>query len=212
VGLPFLQKREQTEENPQCQHVLTIHQHAMIMLSIVRLGCPMSVKIIPYHYRSPLLQEAVRIYTTVWERDKEDSFFFFRKFAQYSHFYGFVAQVDERVVGMTFGTTSLPGQWWHDKVAAQVGADHPALHHAWVLTELAVLAAYRNQQIGAMLLDHVLDVQPFPNVLLSTQASNSKAQRFYERHGWRYLHPGFAFNRGHEPYVIMHKALSDKVL
>jgi ribosomal protein S18 acetylase RimI-like enzyme len=170
----------------------------------------MTVKIIPYHYRSPLMQEAVRIYVQVWHRDPEDSLVFFRKYAQMEHFHGFVAQLDGNIVGMAFGTESKDGQWWHDKVAAQIGAKHPTLQDAWVLTELAVLPPYRNYKIGSLLHDHVLAAQPFPNVLLSTQVSNTGAQRFYERHGWDVLHPGFLFNRGSEPYAILHKYIDDE--
>jgi ribosomal protein S18 acetylase RimI-like enzyme len=167
----------------------------------------MAVEIVPYHYRSPLLQDAVRIYVDTWQRNREESLVFFRNYAQLEHFYGFVAKIDRKVVGVAFGVESKTGRWWHDKVATQVGADHPALQDAWVLTELAVLADYRNQQIGKLLHDHVLDVQPFPNVLLSTQVSNTGARRFYEKHGWNTLHTGFSFHRGHEPYVIMHKSV-----
>lgn len=168
----------------------------------------MTIEIIPYHYRSPLLQEAVRVYVDVWQRNKEESLVFFRNYAQLAHFYGFVAQYEKKTVGAVFGVQSKVGQWWHDKVAAQIGDKHPALQDSWVLTELAVLDAYRNQQIGALLHNHILDVQPFSNVLLSTQVSNIGAQRFYKQHDWNILHPGFAFNRGHEPYVIMYKAIA----
>jgi ribosomal protein S18 acetylase RimI-like enzyme len=169
----------------------------------------MTLEIIPYHYRSPLLQEAVRIYVHVWQRDAEDSLVFFREYAQLAHFYGFVARLNGKVVGMAFGTASQAGQWWHDKVAAQIGVHHAALQNAWVLTELAVLPAYRNYTIGTRLHDQLLQTQPFPNVLLSTQVSNTGAQRFYERHGWHILHPGFMFNRGNEAYTIMHKLLNN---
>lgn len=174
------------------------------MLELKRL---MALKIVPFTYRSSLFLEAVRVYVKVWHRDGDDSIAFFRKYTQFPYYYGYVAQIRQKVVGMTFGTQSLPGQWWHDKVAAEVGKDHPALQNAWVLTELAVLKAYRNYSIGALLLDHVLEAQPFPNALLSTQVSNTDAQRFYIRHGWRMLHSGFSFNRGNEPYVIMHKVM-----
>lgn len=164
----------------------------------------MNVQLLPFSRRSSLLQDAVGVYTRVWSRNTADSLIFFRKYAEYQHFHGYVAVVRSRVVGMAFGTESVPGMWWHDKVAQQVGQDHPALQSAWVLTELAVLEGYRNGGVGARLLRRVLAEQPFPNALLSTQQHNRAAQRFYQRHGWDYLHPGFAFHRGHDPYVIMH--------
>ncbi|MGJ3239618.1 MAG: hypothetical protein ACFE0Q_12990, partial [Anaerolineae bacterium] len=57
------------------------------------------------------------------------------------------------------------------------------------------------------LLERVLHEQPHPNALLSTQVDNLVARRFYERRGWRYLHTGFAFQAGYEPYCIMHKSV-----
>lgn len=168
----------------------------------------MPVELIAFNYHSSLLYEAVQVYCEVWERNKEDSLMFFQRYARYGHFLGYVASYNSRVIGMGFGTISESGQWWHDKVAQQVGRAHQALQDAWVLTELAVLKEYRNQGIGIALHDRVIREQPFANVLLSTQVSNTGARRFYERQGWTYLHAGFAFQRGRPFYCIMHKAIS----
>lgn len=165
----------------------------------------MSIELRPLHPRSWLLQEAVRVYCTVWERAAPASLAFFRAQARLPLFLGCIALDNGRGVGFAFGTASLPGQWWHDTVAEHVGAQHPALQEAWVLTEIAVLAAYRGRGLGAVLHDTVLRRQPLPNVLLSTQQSNRRAQRFYARHGWSLLHPGFSFHEGRPPYVIMHR-------
>lgn len=167
----------------------------------------MPIQYIPFNYKSSLLYDALRVYCEVWGRNYEDSLMFFRKYARYEHFIGYVASYKSRVIGMGFGTISEKGQWWHDKVAEKVGENHRALQNAWVLTELAVLKEYRNRQIGEALHERVLKAQPFPNVLLSTQADNHGAKRFYERLGWGYLHNGFAFQRGRQPYCIMHKVV-----
>lgn len=161
--------------------------------------------LIPLAPDTLLMREAARVYAAVWGRNWQDSMSFFRKYTHYPHFKGYVARVDNRIVGMGFGTQSLPGQWWHDKVAARVGQQHPALQEAWILTELAVLAPFRNSQIGTALHNQLLHDQPMPNVLLSTQAGNLGAQRFYTRHGWHIIHHGFAFGHGREKYVIMHQ-------
>ncbi len=167
---------------------------------------PANVRLVPFGSKvDHLLREAVRIYATVWQRDQEDSFVFFRNSLDMPEHHGFVALLNERAVGFAWGTASLPGQWWHDKVAERVDRGHPALQNAWVLTELAVLAPYRNQHIGGLLHDRILREQPFPNALLSTQVSNDGARRFYEERGWRYLHRGFAFQRGNQPYAVMYK-------
>ena len=101
----------------------------------------------PFDAHSPYLDEAVRIYTAIWPADHADIRAFIARYATYPGFHGLVALVKNRVVGMGFGTRSLPGNWWHDRIATQIGAGHPALQDAWVLVELAVLEVYRNEGI-----------------------------------------------------------------
>ncbi len=57
------------------------------------------------------------------------------------------------------------------------------------------------------LMETLLAAQPCPRALLSTEVNNAGARRLYERHGWSYLHPGFAFNPGGQPYVVMRREL-----
>lgn len=165
----------------------------------------MDIKIVPYDCQLPYFDDALRIYCIVWGRDYHDSLIFFRNYGRLPDFCGYIALVGNHAVGFAFGTRSECGQWWHDKVAQHVGKRHIALQDAWVLTEIAVLAEYRNSDIGGMLHDAVIEQQTHQNVLLSTQVSNIGARRFYERRGWSYLHKGFAFNRGSQPYVVMHR-------
>lgn len=124
---------------------------------------------------------------------------------------GYVALIGTCVAGMGFGARSLPGQWWHDRIASEIGADHPALQDAWVLVDLAVRLAYRNQGIGGMLLETLLASQPCPRTLLSTEVANAGARRLYERTGWRYLHPGFIFTPGQQSFVVMGREISSGV-
>ena len=165
----------------------------------------MNIQLVPFGHQSSYFYNALNVYCQVWGRDYNDSLMFFKGYRRFPNFEGCVAIVNDYVVGFAFGTRSEYGQWWHDKVATNVGFRHPALRNAWVLTEIGVLSEYRNLQIGGMLHDAVIESQPLPNVLLSTQASNIGARRFYERRGWTYLHNGFAFNRGSQPYVVMHR-------
>jgi len=168
----------------------------------------MNFELQPFDYHSPLLHDAVDVYCKVWERDTENSTIFFRKYARIADFVGYVATVENQVIGTAFGTRSQAGQWWHDKVARQVGRKHKALKNAWVLTELAVLAPYRKHNIGSALHDRVLAEQPYPNILLSTQVDNMVARRFYEKRNWTYLHRGFSFQKNRPPYCIMYKDMA----
>lgn len=163
----------------------------------------MNVEILAFEVYSEAFYSAARIYATVWGHDEEESLMLFRRYARLSHFYGYVARINQHIVGMAFGTASQEGQWWHDKVAEKIGRKHSALRDAWVLTEIAVLPDFQNQGLGAILHDRVTTAQPLPNLLLSTQVANLQARHFYEKRAWVYLHSGFTFQYGGEAYVIM---------
>jgi len=165
------------------------------------------ITLMPFTPGSALFRDAVHVFTQTWNRDHFNAMNFMRKQATYANFHGITAHVDGKVAGMGFGTCSEPGQWWHDLVAAQVGADHPALQHAWVLTELAVIPAFRGQGIGGRIHDTLLAEHGFPRALLSTNHDNPVARRMYEERGWSYLHPGFAFTPGDRPFAVMRREL-----
>lgn len=168
----------------------------------------MNIELLPLATDSAYLEDAVAIYAEYIGDAPHHHSAFFHSHTKRAGYCGFVARVDERIVGVAFGSCSVVGQWWHDKVAQHVGKLHPALQEAWVLTQLNVLAAYRNQHIGTMLHNQILTKQPSRNVLLSTPVANVAAHRFYKRHGWHVLHGGFSFLAGDEPYAIFHKIIT----
>lgn len=161
------------------------------------------ISLIPFDASSPYLDGAVQVYIAAWPANEAEIRDFIRRYAGYPGFRGYVALLNNEVVGMGFGTQSLPGQWWHDKVAAHVAPNHPALQDAWVLVDLAVLPAYRSHGIGTLLHNALLGSQPYRWALLSTEVSNTGSRRLYERLGWGYLHTGFVFNPGQQPFVVM---------
>ena len=169
----------------------------------------MQIEIEPFDLGSRTFEDAVSVYRAVFGGDWNGGYLFMVRYAQYPDFHGRVALDGTRVIGMGFGARSAPGQWWHDRVATEVGPDHPALQTAWVLVELGVLEGYRGQGIGGRLHDTLLAAQPLPRVLLSTQVDNLGARRFYTRRGWQLLHPGFTFLPGSPPYLVMHQSLEN---
>ena len=166
----------------------------------------------PFDAASATFEEVIRIYLEVFGGEEEEIRAFITRYATtFPDWRGHVALVGEQVAGMGFGTRSLPGQWWHDKVEAQVGAEHSALQDAWVLVDLAVRPAYQNQGIGAAIMNALLASQPCPRALLSTEVANSGARRLYTRNGWRLLHPGFVFIPGQQPYVVMAREINPEI-
>lgn len=177
------------------------------------------IDLLPFDAHSPYLQAAIAVYAETWRRGFQSSSDFILGYGlKQEDFIGFVAvdyshqqhndlDASPSVVAMGFGTRSRSGQWWHDHVTRQVGPRHPALQNAWVITELAVASSHRNQGLGTRIHNALLEAQPYERVLLSTQRDNLGARRLYERLGWRYLHRGFAFEKGGPSFVIMHRLL-----
>ncbi|HZR43311.1 MAG TPA: GNAT family N-acetyltransferase [Ktedonobacteraceae bacterium] len=162
----------------------------------------------PFTASSPYLEDVVWLYTETWPSDPDEIRSFISRYATYPDFRGQVALVENKVIGMGFGHRSRPGDWWHNRIAALLGTDHPALQDAWVLVELAVLEVYRGEGIGTALHNTLLQNQPCPRALLSTEVKNTRARRFYERFGWQYLHNNFKFREDDEPFVIMSRECS----
>lgn len=151
---------------------------------------------------------AVNVYSLTWHQAWESAYHFFLRCALWVPDYrAFVAirPPENEVIGFAFGNRSEAGQWWYDKIAEHVGADHPALQNVFSLTELAVLEAYHGMGVGTSLHNILVDSAPCPRMLLSTGVSNQRARQFYERRGWYYVHMGFVFAAGQEPYLIMGK-------
>ena len=154
-----------------------------------------------------LFADAMRLYLETWPSEALSVTNFFTRYAATPDYHGLAALREGKLVGFGMGARSLLGDWWHDQVAARVGIDHPALQDAWALVDLAVAPEHRGRGVGSALMEALLAEQPCPRALLSTEVVNAGARRLYERHGWSYLHPGFAFNPGDQQYAVMRREL-----
>jgi ribosomal protein S18 acetylase RimI-like enzyme len=161
-----------------------------------------------YTRDSPLLDAALDVFARVWpERDREVTRANFTGYTGFEDFHGLVAKAGDEYVGVALGARSRPGRWWHDQVTPVLGLDHPALQDAWRLMELAVIESHQGQGIGGLLHDALLEKQPCPRVLLSTEVDNERARRMYERRGWYYVHATVDFPGEPHPYAIMGKEI-----
>jgi len=123
----------------------------------------------------------------------------------------FLGALDESrlLAGFVYGYCGEAGQWWRDRVAAELG---PAGTRRWLppghfeLTELHVRPEGRRRGIGGALHDAVLDGLAAPTSVLSTQTDNEPALRLYERRGWQVIVPELDFGSG-RPFVVMGKDL-----
>lgn len=164
---------------------------------------PPDVRVEPVAPGTAAFAEYVATFQDVFPQDAAAAWEFLTRYAGYANFRGMIARVRGECVGMAFGVDAFRGNWWVERVLAQVGEGHPAMRDAFCLVDLGVRELWRNLGIGQLLHDAVLAAQPRLRAVLSTQVANVGAQRFYLRYGWRIIHPGFQFSAGQEPYCVL---------
>jgi GNAT superfamily N-acetyltransferase len=145
----------------------------------------------------PVYREALNL---DWEAERRSLLHYYERFPG---FRGLVALVQGEVVAVGWGTRTGPGEWLHDRVAAQLGSWHPALQDAWLLNILAVRAGYQRQGIGSALHDTLLAAQPCPRALICTRIENGTARAMYERRGWQYFDPPCLVDTGRARLVVL---------
>jgi hypothetical protein len=78
-----------------------------------------------------------------WEAERPGLLHYFR---HWPDFCGWAALIEEEWVGLGWGTRTGPGEWLHDRLAAQLGGEHPSLQEVWLLNVLAVQPPYQLQR------------------------------------------------------------------
>jgi ribosomal protein S18 acetylase RimI-like enzyme len=125
----------------------------------------------------------------------------------------FVARVEGRVVGISYGYIAVRGQWWTERVAAAMSDDEQA---RWLnprhfeVVELHVHPDHQRRGIGARLLRALLDDLDVPFALLSTAASNVRGRAFYRREGWTEIAPSVDLSSARGPYVVLARDLAGR--
>jgi ribosomal protein S18 acetylase RimI-like enzyme len=120
------------------------------------------------------------------------------------------AFADRRLLGFVYGYLGGPGQWWHDRVAAALGAEGT---ERWLgpghfeFTELHVRGECRRRGIGGSLHDALFDRIDVPTAVLSTQTDNEPAIALYLGRAWQVIVPYLDFGSG-RPFLIMGRDLS----
>lgn len=111
----------------------------------------------------------------------------------------------EQWVGMAYGYTSRPGQWWHDQITPKLA---PAQVQQWFTNsfewvELAVIPEYQGHGLGKLLHDTLLGIIPNPCAVLSTIQVETPAYHLYQQRGWQIICRNFHFESTPHPFLIM---------
>ncbi|HET6482357.1 MAG TPA: GNAT family N-acetyltransferase [Actinoplanes sp.] len=119
---------------------------------------------------------------------------------------------DGRLAGFGYGYTSVPGQWWHDQVRANLGA---AARQRWLtdcfeVVELHVHPVAQGHGVGARQLRALLAMADGESVLLSTPEADeakSRAWRLYRRFGFEDVLRDFSFPGDERDFAILGRGL-----
>jgi GNAT superfamily N-acetyltransferase len=104
------------------------------------------------------------------------------------HAFGAI-NVRGRLVGFSYGYTSVPGLWWREQIARPLSADQRAfwLSDAFELAELHVHPSAQGHRLGSQLHDRLLEAQPHRTALLSVMHRSHRARQLYTSRGWQTL-------------------------
>lgn len=120
---------------------------------------------------------------------------------------GLIALENGRAVGIAYGYHSLAGQWWHDAVAATIGAGPTRewLADAYELVEIAVAPDRQGRGIGTALIAELLQDRAEATCVLSTRV-DSDAHQLYRRLGFEVIQ-AMPFAPGGAIFYVMGKRL-----
>ncbi len=133
-----------------------------------------------------------------------------RQHAQNADFRAFGAFDEGRLVGFSEGYSGLPGQWWHDTVAARLTPDQRRrwLDGAFEVVELHVHPDYQGRGFGGRLHDLLLEGLRNPTAVLSTRKGETAAMALYRKRGWVVLVEEMLFGGNRLPFQILAKDLA----
>jgi ribosomal protein S18 acetylase RimI-like enzyme len=168
----------------------------------------MSYTLAAFGLGSPLLPGVLEVYERVWgQRGFQPQV---RRHATYPGFKGVaVLAPSGDIAGYIYGTSTLLGQWWPDRIATVIGRElaERRLYGSFNVTELGVRAEYRRRGLGTYLMRAVLAGLPNQHVTLSTECDNNPARTFYEGLGFDYLVERMRFAESGEEYAVLDRPL-----
>lgn len=157
-----------------------------------------------------VLQQVSELYKEVWNSEDNSIKERILKHSSYVGFRGLVNLSNEgKVIGFSYGYTSLPGQFYHELLAKEFNSEeyHQWLQDCFEFVELAVQPSYRKRGLGKMLITKLLEAVDNKTTILTTQIDNNSARSLYESLNWKVLKEPFYPSNSKQPYVIMGKKL-----
>lgn len=176
----------------------------------------MNVEIVPVTLDSgsETLQAALKVYQSAWagmsaisDTDLETMF---ARHSTYPGFLGLLARDrwTRQPVGLGYGHTDRPGQWWHNRVQPQLPEEYQDwLDDCFVVVELAVLPAFRRRGIGRQIMEQLLADRPEARAALSTEQDNRAARSLYTQLDFQSLIAAIQFSPQAPTYVVLGKSL-----
>jgi ribosomal protein S18 acetylase RimI-like enzyme len=110
--------------------------------------------------------------------------------AVYGGFRAFGAfATDRRLVGFSYGYTSVPGRWWRETIARPLTLEQRDfwLTDAFELAELHVHPSAQGFKLGSQLHDLLMHGLPHQTALLSVMHRSERARQLYQSRGWQTL-------------------------
>lgn len=175
-----------------------------------------NIEIAPFYINDPAIEEIAELYcmTFLGEdfslKDRESAMKNITKHANYEGFKGLKAK-DEKgnIVGFSYGYTSLPAQFYREKIAAQLSEKeiNTWLTDCFEFVELAVSPHYKRIGIASRLHDSLLESKNHRTAILTTGMENIPAINLYRKKGWERIKKDAPVISRNNLQIIMGKTL-----
>jgi ribosomal protein S18 acetylase RimI-like enzyme len=94
-----------------------------------------------------------------------------------------------RLVGFSYGYTSVPGLWWREQIAQSLSSEQRTywLDDAFEFAELHVHPSAQNHHLGSRLHDALIEAAAHRTALLSVMHKSARARQLYASRRWEML-------------------------
>jgi len=176
----------------------------------------MNIEVVPVTFSpdSETLAAALKVYQSAWAGmsaiSDSDLETMFARHSSYPGFLGLLARDrwTRQPVGLGYGHTDRPGQWWHNRVQPKLPVEyHDWLDDCFVVVELAVLPTFRRRGIGRQIMEALLADRPEARTALSTEQDNRAARSLYTQLEFQILIDAIQFSPQTPTYVVLGKEL-----